>query len=67
MHAVFVEKILRVQPNVKRFSLLVRASNNQAATQRFREEVHQLSTFYFSKKENECTQLHIGIQFLHVT
>ncbi|XP_030937155.1 probable fatty acyl-CoA reductase 4 isoform X1 [Quercus lobata] len=42
---VFVEKILRVQPNVKRFSLLVRASNNQAATQRFREEVIKKDIF----------------------
>ncbi|XP_050281090.1 alcohol-forming fatty acyl-CoA reductase-like isoform X4 [Quercus robur] len=42
---VFVEKILRVQPNVKRFYLLVRASNNESATQRFREEVIKKDIF----------------------
>ena len=45
MHVVFVEKILRVQPKVKRLYLLVRASDNESATQRFREEVSQLSIF----------------------
>ncbi|GMY15843.1 alcohol-forming fatty acyl-CoA reductase-like [Fagus crenata] len=36
---VFVEKILRVQPKVKRFYLLLRASDNKSATQRFYNEV----------------------------
>ncbi|KAM3692843.1 hypothetical protein ACJW31_08G119700 [Castanea mollissima] len=36
---VFVEKILRVQPNVKRIYLLLRASDNESATQRFCHEV----------------------------
>lgn len=36
---VFVEKILRVQPNVKKLYLLLRAQDNNAALQRFNNEV----------------------------
>ncbi|MED6160590.1 hypothetical protein PIB30_052855 [Stylosanthes scabra] len=36
---IFVEKILRVQPNIKRLYLLVRASNPHAAIQRLHSEV----------------------------
>ncbi|MED6205243.1 hypothetical protein PIB30_016036 [Stylosanthes scabra] len=36
---IFVEKILRVQPNIKRLYLLVRASNSQVAIQRLYSEV----------------------------
>ncbi|GLT61237.1 hypothetical protein SLA2020_339590 [Shorea laevis] len=35
----FVEKILRVQPNVKRLYLLIRASDLASATQRLHNEV----------------------------
>ncbi|KAK1409996.1 hypothetical protein QVD17_36528 [Tagetes erecta] len=35
---IFVEKILRVQPNVKRLYLLVRASDAKSALQRFNKE-----------------------------
>ncbi|VVB04670.1 unnamed protein product [Arabis nemorensis] len=42
---VFVEKILRVQPNVKKLYLVVRASNNEAATKRLRTEVFEKSLF----------------------
>ncbi|KFK33885.1 hypothetical protein AALP_AA5G072900 [Arabis alpina] len=42
---VFVEKILRVQPNVNKLYLLVRASNNEAATNRLRTEVFEKSLF----------------------
>nr|POE55219.1 putative fatty acyl-coa reductase 4 [Quercus suber] len=45
MHAVFVEKILRVQPKVKRLYLLVRATDNESATQRFRKEVIEKDIF----------------------
>nr|GMD19132.1 alcohol-forming fatty acyl-CoA reductase-like [Ipomoea batatas] len=36
---VFVEKILRVQPNVKKLYLLLRAADTEAALQRFNTEV----------------------------
>ena len=39
MNAVFVEKILRVQPNIKMIYLLLRASDNDLATQRFCHKV----------------------------
>ncbi|KAK7836696.1 alcohol-forming fatty acyl-coa reductase, partial [Quercus suber] len=41
----FVEKILRVQPKVKRLYLLVRATDNESATQRFRKEVIEKDIF----------------------
>ncbi|KAF8403250.1 hypothetical protein HHK36_011351 [Tetracentron sinense] len=36
---IFVEKILRIQPNVKRLFLLLRATDSKSATQRLRNEV----------------------------
>lgn len=36
---IFVEKILRVQPNVKKLYLLLRAADTKAATQRFQNEI----------------------------
>ncbi|CAI8592894.1 unnamed protein product [Vicia faba] len=36
---IFVEKILRVQPNVKKFYLLLRANDSESAAQRFRTEI----------------------------
>lgn len=39
MNIVLVEKILRVQPNVKKLYLLIRASDNNSARQRFTNEV----------------------------
>nr|GMD61564.1 alcohol-forming fatty acyl-CoA reductase-like [Ipomoea batatas] len=42
MDAVFVEKILRVQPNVKKLYLLLRAADTMAAVQRFNSEVRTL-------------------------
>ncbi|XP_009108773.1 fatty acyl-CoA reductase 3 isoform X1 [Brassica rapa] len=36
---IFVEKILRVAPNVKKLYLLLRASNEKSATQRFKDEI----------------------------
>lgn len=40
MDAVFVEKILRVQPNVKKLYLLLRAADDKSATQRLHDEVY---------------------------
>ena len=37
--AVFVEKILRVQPDVKKIYLLLRASDTETAKQRLHNEV----------------------------
>ncbi|CAN8277800.1 unnamed protein product [Cochlearia groenlandica] len=42
---VFVEKILRVQPNVKKLYLLLRAVDNESAMQRFRNEVLEKDLF----------------------
>ncbi|XP_062169841.1 fatty acyl-CoA reductase 3-like [Alnus glutinosa] len=42
---VFVEKILRVQPNVKRLYLLVRASDIASATERLHNEVTEKDLF----------------------
>uniref|UniRef100_A0A1J3FBS2 Fatty acyl-CoA reductase n=1 Tax=Noccaea caerulescens TaxID=107243 RepID=A0A1J3FBS2_NOCCA len=42
---VFVEKILRVQPNVKKLYLLLRAADNESAMQRFRSEVFEKDIF----------------------
>ncbi|XP_010535677.1 PREDICTED: fatty acyl-CoA reductase 1-like [Tarenaya hassleriana] len=42
---VFVEKILRVQPNVKKLYLLVRAPDKEAAMQRLRSEVIEKDLF----------------------
>jgi hypothetical protein len=39
MVAVFVEKILRVQPNVKKFYLLLRAVDAKSARERLHDEV----------------------------
>ncbi|KAG2250030.1 hypothetical protein Bca52824_089658 [Brassica carinata] len=36
---IFVEKILRVAPNVKKLYLLLRASTEKSATQRFKDEI----------------------------
>ncbi|CAK9150538.1 unnamed protein product [Ilex paraguariensis] len=36
---IFVEKILRVQPNVKKLYLLLRAADTNSALQRFNSEV----------------------------
>lgn len=39
LHSVFLEKVLRVQPNVKKLYLLLRAADAKAATHRFHNEV----------------------------
>uniref|UniRef100_A0A7N0TSH9 Fatty acyl-CoA reductase n=1 Tax=Kalanchoe fedtschenkoi TaxID=63787 RepID=A0A7N0TSH9_KALFE len=36
---VFIEKILRIQPNVKKLFLLIRAADDESAMQRLRDEV----------------------------
>ncbi|ESQ37560.1 hypothetical protein EUTSA_v10002499mg [Eutrema salsugineum] len=42
---VFLEKILRVQPKVKKLYLLLRSVNNESAMQRFRTEVLEKDLF----------------------
>ncbi|KAL3335939.1 hypothetical protein AABB24_031922 [Solanum stoloniferum] len=42
---ILVEKILRVQPNVKKLYLLIRASDNNSARQRFTNEVVMYGLF----------------------
>nr|XP_016459942.1 PREDICTED: fatty acyl-CoA reductase 3-like [Nicotiana tabacum] len=42
---ILVEKILRVQPNVKKLYLLVRASDTKSAKKRFYEEIMQTELF----------------------
>lgn len=44
--AVFVEKVLRVQPNVKRLYLLIRAEDDKSAKLRFQNEVRGRRTLW---------------------
>uniref|UniRef100_A0A3Q7X2A3 Fatty acyl-CoA reductase n=1 Tax=Cicer arietinum TaxID=3827 RepID=A0A3Q7X2A3_CICAR len=48
---VFVEKILRVQPNIKKLYLLVRSSNTHLATQRLHFEVFKKDLFRLQRDE----------------
>ncbi|WJX68929.1 alcohol-forming fatty acyl-CoA reductase [Trifolium repens] len=52
---IFVEKILRVQPNVKKLFLLVRAKDVESATQRFCKEIIGKDLFKLLK-ENQGTK-----------
>ncbi|KAL2328481.1 hypothetical protein Fmac_021908 [Flemingia macrophylla] len=47
---VFVEKVLRVQPNVKKLYLLLRASDTNSATQRLQEEIIRKDLFRLLKE-----------------
>ncbi|XP_009781717.1 alcohol-forming fatty acyl-CoA reductase-like [Nicotiana tabacum] len=48
---IFVEKILRVQPNVKKLYLLLRAADDKAAIQRFNNEVVAKDLFKVLKEK----------------
>nr|GMD64627.1 alcohol-forming fatty acyl-CoA reductase-like [Ipomoea batatas] len=48
---IFVEKILRVQPNVKKLYLLLRAADTMAAMQRFNSEVMAKDLFKVVKEK----------------
>ncbi|KAJ0266578.1 Fatty acyl-CoA reductase 1 [Hirschfeldia incana] len=48
---VLVEKILRLQPNVKKMYLLLRASDDKAAMQRLRTEVVEIDLFKVLRKD----------------
>ncbi|KAF6166019.1 hypothetical protein GIB67_012916 [Kingdonia uniflora] len=50
-HAVFVEKILRVQPNVKKLFLLLRAADSKSAKQRLNTEVIGKEVFKVLKQK----------------
>ncbi|PWA43942.1 NAD(P)-binding domain, Fatty acyl-CoA reductase [Artemisia annua] len=52
MHVVFVEKILRVQPHVKKLYLLVRANDAESALQRFYTEVVSKDLFNVLKEKH---------------
>ncbi|KAI7731419.1 hypothetical protein M8C21_007789 [Ambrosia artemisiifolia] len=54
---IFVEKILRVQPNVKKLYLLIRASDGKSALQRFNNEAVAKDLFKLLK-EKHGTNLH---------
>ncbi|CAA7061091.1 unnamed protein product [Microthlaspi erraticum] len=47
---VFVERVLRLQPNVKRLYLLVRASDKKSAEQRLQSEVFEKDLFRVLRK-----------------
>ena len=49
--AVMVEKILRVQPNVKKLYLLIRAADEKAATQRLNTDVIGKELFRILKEK----------------
>jgi hypothetical protein len=61
MDAVFVEKVLRVQPNVKKLYLLLRAPDAKSATQRFHNEVYFYSSTHQKKKKERKSYTHIYI------
>ncbi|CAL9227888.1 unnamed protein product [Arabidopsis halleri] len=48
---IFVEKILRVAPDVKKLYLLLRASNGKSATQRFNDEILRKDLFKVVKEK----------------
>ncbi|KAL9289041.1 Fatty acyl-CoA reductase 3 [Arabidopsis thaliana] len=48
---IFVEKILRVAPNVKKLYLLLRASKGKSATQRFNDEILKKDLFKVLKEK----------------
>ncbi|XP_031100999.1 fatty acyl-CoA reductase 3-like [Ipomoea triloba] len=50
---IFVEKILRVQPNVKKLYLLLRAADTEAALQRFNTEIMGKEIFQILKEKCE--------------
>ncbi|KAH7838173.1 hypothetical protein Vadar_022890 [Vaccinium darrowii] len=54
LDAVMVEKILRIQPNVKKLFLLIRANDANSATQRLHNEV--TGTALFSVLREKCGQ-----------
>ncbi|CAJ2660150.1 unnamed protein product [Trifolium pratense] len=56
LRKIFVEKILRVQPNVKKLYLLLKAKNCESANQRFNDEIIGKDLFTLLK-ENQ------GIKF----
>lgn len=47
-YVVFVEKILRVQPNIKKLYLLIRASDSNSAMHRLHSEVLYLHVIYIN-------------------
>ncbi|KAG5376454.1 hypothetical protein IGI04_041050 [Brassica rapa subsp. trilocularis] len=47
---VFVERVLSLQPNVKKLYLLVRASDNKSAEQRLHNEVFEKDLFKVLRK-----------------
>ncbi|KAL4592063.1 hypothetical protein LXL04_005043 [Taraxacum kok-saghyz] len=51
INVVFVEKILRVQPNVKKLYLLVRATDAKSALQRFNTEAVETDLFKVLKEK----------------
>ncbi|XP_040995478.1 fatty acyl-CoA reductase 3-like [Juglans microcarpa x Juglans regia] len=48
---IFVEKVLRVQPNVKKLYLLLRAADAKSATQRFHNEILGKDLFILLKQK----------------
>ncbi|KAL3518517.1 hypothetical protein ACH5RR_021106 [Cinchona calisaya] len=48
---IFIEKILRVQPNVKKLYLLLRASDTKSALQRFNTEIIEKDLFRVLKEK----------------
>lgn len=50
--AVFIEKILRIQPEIQKLYLLVRASSTDLAEHRLQKEVHHPSSSIYIKIVN---------------
>jgi hypothetical protein len=73
MHAVLVEKILRVQPDVKKLYLLVRAPDDAAAQQRVLHEVCAALCYKsilrlhacISRNETKSAEYHACMSMMH--
>ncbi|XP_077230951.1 alcohol-forming fatty acyl-CoA reductase-like [Tasmannia lanceolata] len=52
MNVVFVEKLLRVQPHMKRLFLLIRATNDETARQRLQNDVMEKEVFRILREKH---------------
>ncbi|KAK4492258.1 hypothetical protein RD792_003061 [Penstemon davidsonii] len=68
MYTVLLEKILRVQPNVNKFFLLIRPSSNKSVQQRLQEEVVNSSLFGVVREKygEEALSSHIQAKVIPV-
>jgi len=58
-NSVFIEKILRTEPDVGKMYLLIKAQNKQAAMDRLQNEVRLLRNSEFGLRERKKDYFHI--------